>query len=88
MASYAPALNLRHSKTVKRIAWALDKPMTRTIERMIELFVEKIDPDIVCKRCRDKSYCNECIFRTKQLAKRKGEYRDAKLRRIGTNTFG
>ena len=60
--AYTPELSLKASQTLRRIAWALDKPMTETIEIVVDNITMFIDPKKVCAKCRDNSICQECIF--------------------------
>ena len=56
--AYTPELSQRHSGTLRRIAWALDMPMTDAIEEVFEYLATKIlDKEKVCAKCRDKSGC-------------------------------
>ena len=60
--SYTPEPSLKSSSTLRKIAWALDMPMTRAIERIFEYLPEVLDREKVCQKCRDKSKCRECPF--------------------------
>lgn len=60
--AYTPELSQRHSCTLRRIAWALEKPMTKVMEDVFEYLGQVIDRNQVCQACRDKIKCEECIF--------------------------
>ncbi len=60
--AYTPELSMGASCTLRRIAWALDLPMTQAIERVFEYLPKILDKKKVCEGCRDKSKCNECVF--------------------------
>ncbi len=60
--AYTPELSLKASQTLRRIAWALEKPMTETIDIVMENITMFIDPQKVCVKCKDDSLCQECIF--------------------------
>lgn len=60
--AYTPELTMRSSRTLRRIAWALDMPMTRTIKRIFEYLPRILDSEKVCQACRDKSKCADCEF--------------------------
>ena len=60
--AYTPELSNKSSCTLRRIAWALNVPMTETIERVFEHLPKILDSDKVCHACRDKSKCCECTF--------------------------
>jgi hypothetical protein len=47
--TYTPEMTMKSSRTLRRIAWALDMPMTKAIEK-------------VCQACRDRSKCSDCQF--------------------------
>jgi len=60
--AYTPELSLKSAQTLRRIAWALEKPMTDTIEIVMENITMFIDPQKVCAKCKDESLCTSCIF--------------------------
>ena len=60
--AYTPELSQRHSGTLRRIAWALEAPMTKTIEAVLDYVAKAIDNEKVCETCRDKSFCKACPF--------------------------
>jgi hypothetical protein len=41
--AYTPELSLKSSQTLRRIAWALDKPMTKSLELLVLNFTMFID---------------------------------------------
>ena len=61
--AYTPELNQKHSGTLRRIAWALERPMTKTIEEVFDYVGKAIDNKKVCEACKDKSFCNLCVFK-------------------------
>ncbi len=60
--AYTPELSLEHSATLRRIAWALDVPMTKAMAHIFDYLPEKIDNALVCQKCRDNSLCSTCSF--------------------------
>ena len=60
--AYTPELSLKSSQTLRRIAWALDKPMTKSLELLVLNFTMFIDRKKICSKCKDNSICQECIF--------------------------
>jgi recombinational DNA repair protein RecR len=60
--AYTPELSMQASSTLRRIAWALDIPMTRTIEKIFEHLPKILDRQKVCSACRDQTRCRECLF--------------------------
>jgi len=63
--AYTPTLSYENSCNLRRLAWFLNKPMTSTLETLIELLsvrMAEINPGEVCATCRDKSRCERCAF--------------------------
>ena len=60
--AYTPELSQRHSGTLRRVAWALKMPMTKAIEQVFDQVVNVMDSQIVCRACRDNSFCSQCVF--------------------------
>lgn len=60
--AYTPELSLKSSRTLRRIAWALDVPMTIAIEKVFEHLPGILDREKVCAACRDKTKCDSCLF--------------------------
>ena len=60
--AYTPELSDWASCMLRRIAWAIEKPVTRTIEMIFEELPKFIKKEEVCNRCRDKSLCGGCGF--------------------------
>ena len=63
--AYTPELSYRGSATLRRLAWFRHKPMTETIEPLLEATARtmaEIRPGEVCAKCKDDSICEECSF--------------------------
>ena len=63
--AYTPELSLRGSATLRRLAWFMGAPMTRSLEFLVEVAAMKtsqMKPGAVCEFCRDKSKCSICPF--------------------------
>mgnify|MGYP006304839237 CR=1 FL=1 len=60
--AYTPELSQRHSGALRRLAWAVNKPMTKTLAQLFEFIGTNTDPFKVCSSCRDKSFCQMCVF--------------------------
>ena len=60
--AYTPELTMKSSRALRRIAWALDMPMTKAMEKVFEHLVKTLDRGKVCQACRDKSKCSDCQF--------------------------
>jgi len=63
--AYTPELSYRSSCILRRIAWALNIPMTKTLERIFEHLPEILDWEKICEGCRDKTKCDDCVFNNK-----------------------
>jgi hypothetical protein len=48
--------------SVKRVSWAIGKPMPSVIDLMVKLLPSIINSSKVCLLCQDKSKCQTCIF--------------------------
>jgi hypothetical protein len=60
--AYTPELSQEGSATLRRLAWSLNKPMTQTLEIVIEDYAKTQEPEHVCLVCRDKTKCDSCVF--------------------------
>lgn len=60
--AYTPELEQKHSCTLRRIAWALDLPMTMAIQVVFEYLGKRLDAYKICLKCKDKSRCADCAF--------------------------
>ena len=63
--AYTPELSMEASCTLRRIAWALNQPMTRTIQEVFSYLPQIMDRQMVCQACRDKTRCAVCLFSSK-----------------------
>lgn len=64
--AYTPELSFKSSCTLRRIAWALEVPMTEAMEMVFEQMPRILDKHKICAGCRDKTKCNECLFGPKK----------------------
>jgi hypothetical protein len=60
--AYTPELSKRSSSILRRIAWALERPMTETMEMIFDSMPRMLDQDKICAMCKDRSQCKGCIF--------------------------
>jgi hypothetical protein len=60
--AYTPELHLDQSRTLRRIAWALDIPMTKTMKEIFMWLPKILDNNIICAKCWDKTRCETCAF--------------------------
>ena len=71
--SYTPELTYQDSCTLRRIAWALNLPMTKAMEKVFEYLPKILDREKVCEGCRDKSKCSECAFNSQNQIQQEKE---------------
>jgi hypothetical protein len=57
---YTPQFSPGSSAAVRRLAWAMGKPMTKTVELLVRLIPSLVEPSKVCQACKDKSICKTC----------------------------
>ena len=63
--AYSPQLSQIGSATLRRLAWYMGKPMTKSLEMLIGLTAMKmaeVGPGEVCIKCKDDSICEWCPF--------------------------
>ena len=61
--AYTPELSRTHSGALRRIAWAMKIPMTKTMFKLIEIAGNALGNDKTCSACRDESFCSDCLFK-------------------------
>jgi len=59
---YSPQFSELAAVSVRRLAWALEKPMPYAVDHIIGLLPSVVDSSKVCLSCRDSSKCAACIF--------------------------
>ena len=64
--AYTPELLQEGSATLRRLAWHLNKPMTKTLEIVVEEYAKAIEQEQICKSCRDKTKCDSCVFNNRK----------------------
>jgi len=69
--AYTPELSMGASSSLRRIAWAMNLPMTKTLERVFETLPQILDTRLICESCRDKSKCPECAFNSQNQTQQK-----------------
>lgn len=62
--AYTPELSYEHSRTLRRLAWSLNRPMTKAMDFVFTDLVRMIPAGAVCESCKDPSACDSCPFRT------------------------
>jgi len=63
--AYTPELSQKHSSTLRRIAWALNMPMTKAMDAVFDYVGQVVDSKKVCESCRDMTRCEDCVFNYK-----------------------
>jgi hypothetical protein len=63
--AYTPQLPREESAILRRLAWAIGKPMTTTLTRLMQVMAAHANPAHVCPRCKDRSICAQCPFNRK-----------------------
>ncbi len=69
--AYTPELTQIGSAILRRLAWYRHKPMTKTLEALLQatgLTMAEVKPVEVCSKCRDKSICDRCPFHPAQIS--------------------
>jgi hypothetical protein len=61
--AYGPRLRLKTSRTLRRLAWAMQLTMSTTLEELIKIMPHLISSKVVCGSCRDRSRCGDCYFK-------------------------
>lgn len=60
---YCPRISPRSLCRLRRIAWAVNRPMTKTLDRLIDAACRRINAHSVCNACRDPSTCELCALK-------------------------
>jgi recombinational DNA repair protein RecR len=59
---YSPQFSEKATVSVRRLAWAMGKPMPAAVDLMVRLLPSILDPAKVCLSCKDTTKCQACIF--------------------------
>ncbi|MDR0496217.1 MAG: hypothetical protein LBH42_01230, partial [Treponema sp.] len=59
---YSPQFSQLAAVSVRRLAWAMGKPMPAAVDLMVQLITSIVDPAKVCLACQDKTRCRFCGF--------------------------
>jgi hypothetical protein len=60
--AYTPELNDASAATLRRLAWAVGKPMTQTMNAIFMKLPSMCDKQKICECCKDPSICYRCGF--------------------------
>lgn len=61
--AYSPGLDKKYSGILRRFAWGIDKPMTKSTVELLDFLPHIVDKKLICKKCKDKTFCDQCVFR-------------------------
>jgi len=59
---YTPELNESVICSLRRLAWSVQKPMSKVLEEATLSHFTKANKTKVCKYCQDQSKCSICLF--------------------------
>ena len=59
---YSPDFSVSACVMLRRLAWAFNMPMTKTLDKVFQLLPSQVDSAAVCLSCKDKSKCSVCGF--------------------------
>ena len=59
---YSPQFSALAAVSVRRLAWAMGKPMPAAVDIMVQLLPHVLQASKVCLACKDKSKCSSCVF--------------------------
>jgi hypothetical protein len=62
---YTPQFSDTATISVRRLAWALNKSLSKTVDLMSSLMPSLVEPSKVCLACQDQTKCHTCIFSRK-----------------------
>jgi hypothetical protein len=60
MSQYVPKISKTSLCRLQRIAWAINRPMTKTLDSFVEFIARHINQQAVCNACLDSSQCDTC----------------------------
>ena len=59
---YTPKFSSRSNIAVRRLSWFFNKPMTLTMDEIVEKLPNIVDAGKVCQSCKIKDKCKYCVF--------------------------
>ena len=59
---YSPQFSALAAISVRRLAWAMGKPMPAAVDIMVQLMPHVLQATKICSACKDKSKCSSCVF--------------------------
>jgi hypothetical protein len=67
---YTPELDKNAVCSLRRLAWSIKKPMSKTLEEALLIRSDIANRSKVCAACKDQSKCAICYFNGQQLKKK------------------
>jgi hypothetical protein len=65
---YSPQFSEKASVSIRRLAWALNLSMPKTVDILVNEIAVIFSPSVVCPLCQDKSKCHTCGFHQQAAA--------------------
>nr|AGS51557.1 hypothetical protein [uncultured bacterium contig00004] len=65
---YTPQFSEMATVTVRRLAWALNIPMTKAVDIIFKELGIIFPSSEICPKCKDKSKCHACAFNNQTAA--------------------
>ena len=59
---YSPQFSAMAAVSVRRLAWAINKPMPAAVDFIIRQLPSIVDPAKICQVCKDSTKCKACTF--------------------------
>jgi hypothetical protein len=64
---YSPQFSEKASVSIRRLAWALNLSMPKTIDILVNEIAVIFSPSVVCPQCKDTSKCQICGFQQQEV---------------------
>jgi hypothetical protein len=64
---YSPQFSEKASVSIRRLAWALNLSMPKTIDILVNEIAVIFSPSVVCPQCKDTSKCQTCGFQQHEV---------------------
>jgi hypothetical protein len=59
---YTPQFSETATVSVRRLAWALQISMPKTMDRIVDALPSLFSPSDICPSCKDNAKCGLCVF--------------------------
>jgi hypothetical protein len=67
---YTPQFSEMATVTVRRLAWALNIPMTKTVDIIFKELGLIFPSSEICPKCKDGTKCHACAFNNQAAAEK------------------